>query len=390
MTAEPGTVDLGWLRDALLELLRTPTGVPSGQTEVLPGDAAILAAVDGTILPLVESLGPEEVRRSDAGDVAARFGPPGDDGLLVQTYVVSQHGNLMDDPHAGRVVDGSAYGLDGPCAVGQGANQNKGPMAAALSAVRELRALSRPVWLTLNTEGRSSHGGSMRILDGLEVGASWGVVSIGTDLRVSLGNRGRVDVLVTVPGESCHSSQPWLGSNPIERAADVVRALRTAPLPEAHPELGPASATPYQLVCHPVAPHTIPEQARVIVDRRLLPGETVNAAVGGLRAHLQAEVDDEVDVDEGAWMLPAVVDAAAPVVDHLRQGLAATGRERATFWSLNAFDAGYACAKGIPSVMFGPGRRSFAKGVTAAEVVALDDCAAAAEALRRTAVALCG
>lgn len=390
MTAGPGTVDVGWLQDVLLELLRTPTGVPPGTTEVLPGDAGILAAVNDTILPMVESLGPEEVRRSDAGDVAARFGPPGDDGLLVQTYVVSQHGNLMEDPHAGRVVDGSAYGLEGPCAVGQGANQNKGPMAAALSAVRGLRDLARPVWLTLNTEGRSSHGGSMRILDGLEVRASWGIVSIGTDLSVSLGNRGRADVLVTVRGESCHSSQPWLGDNPIERAADVVTALRTAPLPEAHPELGPASATPYQVVCHPVAPHTIPEQARVVVDRRLLPGETVASAVDGLRIHLQATVGDEVAVDEGAWMLPAVVDAAAPVVDLLCQGVAATGRAGATFWSLNAFDAGYACAKGIPTVMFGPGRRSFAKDVTAAEVVTLHDCAAAAETLRRTAVALCG
>lgn len=389
MTGGAETVALGWLQDTLLALLRTPTGVPPGETEVRPGDPAILAAVEGTLLPMVESLGPDEVRRSAEGDVAAPFGPPSHDGLLIQTYVVSQHGNLMDDPHAGRIVDGSAYGLNGPCAVGQGANQNKGPMAAALSAVRQLRGLSRPVWVTLNTEGRSSHGGSMRILDELGVTASWGILSIGTDLRVSLGNRGRADVIVTVAGQTCHSSQPWLGTNPIERAADVVTALRTTPLPEAHPELGPASATPYQLVCHPVAPHTIPAQARVVVDRRLLPGETVTAAVRGLRAHLRAAIGDEITVDEGTWMLPAVVDASAPVVDLLRQGVAATGRDGATFWSLNAFDAGYACAKGIPSVMFGPGRRSFAKGVTAAEVVALDDCAAAAEALHRTAVALC-
>lgn len=383
--------ELAWLEATLLRLLRTDTGVPHGQTEVLPGDPLIKAAVDEVIRPLVEELRPDEVRRHADGDLLARFGPPGDDGVLVQTYVVSQHGNLMDDPHGARITDGAPYGLDGPCAVGQGANQNKGPMAAVLSALRGLpRDLSRPVWLAVNTEGRSSHGGSRRILDELGARAAWGIVSIGTDLGVSLGNRGRVDVLVTVSGESCHSSQPWLGRNPIEGAADVVAALRTAPLPPPHPELGPAAATPYQLAVHPIAPHTIPSEARVVIDRRVLPGEDAAHVVTELRAHLAASVQAELVVEEGVSMLPAAVAEHAPVVAVLRAAAArASGRPSPAFWSLNTFDAGYACARGIPTCMFGPGKRSFAKGVTAAEVVALHDCAAAAAALRATFTELC-
>ena len=383
-------VDQQWLEEVLLVLLRTPTGVPAGSTEVQPGDPGIVTAVDDVVVPLLESLEPDEVRRHANGDVAARFGPPGEAGLLVQTYIVSQHGNLMEDPHAARIVDGVDLGLSGPTAVGQGANQNKGPMAAVLAAVKALpRQLRQPVWVAVNTEGRSSHGGSRRIIDDLGIRAAWGIVSIGTDLAVSVGNRGRVDIVVTVPGQSCHSSQPWLGRNPIEGAADVVTALRTAPLPPPHPELGGSSATPYQIAVHPVAPHTIPAQARVIVDRRILPGEDIAEAVTGLRAHLLDIAGLDVVVDEDVSMLPAVVDENSPVVAALRKGVEATGRSSSAFWSLNTFDAGYACSQGIATCMFGPGKRSFSKGVTAAEAVTLDDCAAAAEALRSTFLDLC-
>lgn len=373
-------IDSRRLADTLIALLRTPTNVPKGETEVLPGDRRITSAIDSVILPFVQRLQPDEVRRHPDGDVAARFGPDRDDGLLIQTYVVSQHANLMVDPLAVNVVDGVVSG--------QGAAQNKGAMAAALAALAVRPAvLARPVWLTLNTEGRSSHGGSARLLDDLGVSAAAGVVAVGTDLGVSLGNRGRVDVEVTIHGASCHSSQPWLGDNPIERIGEVLDVLRAAPLPEPHPELGPSSVTPYQVVCNPIAPHTIPSTARLTVDRRLLPGESPAHAVASLREHVLAAVRG-VSVEEGVAMLPAVVDENGPLVAAVVEGLKRAGVTAATFWSRNTFDAGYACAKGIPTCMFGPGKRNFSAGVTRAESVSLEDCRIAAEVFHHVVVAL--
>lgn len=254
-TSEPSaSVGPDRLTQNLLTLLRTPTEVPAGAHELHPGDARIVSAVEEVVVPRIAELGPDELRRHPDGDVVARFGPAGDDGLLLQTYIVSQHGNLMSEPHDARVEDGGPYGIAGPVARGQGANQNKGPMAAALSAVAQRPAtLRRPVLLTVNTEGRS-HDGSRRIIDEVGTRAAAGVLAFATDLKVSVANRGRVDVQVVVPGSSCHSSQPHLGVNPIERAADVVHALRSTPLPMPHPDLGPATATPYQLSFSPVAP----------------------------------------------------------------------------------------------------------------------------------------
>lgn len=386
-------VDIGWMERFLVELLRAPTEVPVGQTAIEPGDPRILQAVEDVVLPELRSMSPAEIRQHPAGDVAARFGPEGDDGVVVQTYIVSQHANLMENPHDARIVDGQTYGVDGPCALGQGATQNKGPMAAAFAALRSLDAdLGRPVWLTVNTEGQSSHDGSRRIFEELGISGAFGIIAFGTDLRVSLGNRGRVDVKVTVRGASCHSSQPWLGANPIEGAADVVRALRELPTPEPHATLGPATATPYQLACFPVAPHTIPERATIVVDRRLLPGEQPSEAVEGIRRHLERTVVGvEVEVSEGVSMLPAQVDEDSPIVQALLEGIErVTGRRGETFWSLNAFDAGYACARGIPTPMFGPGKRGFAgASLVGTDLVPIADCQTAAEAIGHALTVLC-
>jgi succinyl-diaminopimelate desuccinylase len=370
-----------YLESTLLTLVTTDTSVPAGATEILPGDPALVNAVTTTVLPLIEGLEPAEIRRHPGGDIAARFGPEGDDGLLLQTYIVSQHGNLMDDPHAARVVDGAEFGLVGPTVVGQGANQNKGPMAAALAAIRDLETLTRPVWLTVNCEGRSSHDGSRRIIDDLGVTAAQSILAFGTNLHVSLGNRGRVDVQIAVHGVSSHSSQPALGRNPIPPAAAIVAALVEVPLPTPHPQLGPASATPYQFRCEPIAPHTLPSTVRLVVDRRLLPGEDPASATEGLRRHIDG-IWPDVEISEGASMFPALVPPDAAVVSALGGA--------PTIYSRNAFDAGYGCSVGVPTVMFGPGRRDFGAGVVAAEVVSLIDCRRAATMLAAAAMTLCG
>ncbi len=127
----------------------------------------------------------------------------------------------------------------------------------------------------------------------------------------------------------------------------------------------------------------------MVVDRRLLPGEAPEDAVAALRVHLTAL--EGVEVDAGVSMFPAAVAEDAPVVTALLEGTQNTGRRPPeTFWSLNAFDAGYACSKGIPTPMYGPGKRSFAgAGLVGADAVALDDCEAAAVAYGHTIERLC-
>jgi len=125
------------------------------------------------------------------------------------------------------------------------------------------------------------------------------------------------------------------------------------------------------------------------VDRRLLPGEDPATATEQVRRHLQQRLAFEVQVEAGAVMLPAEVPADAPVVVGLQKSAASIGVPVATLYSRNTYDAGYGCSVGIPTVMFGPGRRSFGQQVLAAEVVSVEQCWQAAQIYAGLASRLC-
>ena len=78
-----------------------------------------------------------------------------------------------------------------------------------------------------------------------------------------------------------------------------------------------------------------------------------------MRDHLEAVLDFEVTVREGVVMLPADVAADDPVVETLTGAVRAGGGSSEPVFAPNTFDAGYGCAQGIPTVMFGPGTRTF-------------------------------
>jgi acetylornithine deacetylase/succinyl-diaminopimelate desuccinylase-like protein len=223
------------------------------------------------------------------------------------------------------------------------------------------------------SEGSSTHESSTVLyeeLDPLPVGA---VLTVGTRNQISLGNRGRVDVVVEIHGEPTHSSvADELGRNPIPIVAEVQRRIEALELdPEPHPLLGRRSILPYKLTCGPIAPHTIPAWCLLVLDRRLLPGDDADAAVEEVASAL-GRLD--VSVRRGATMLPALVSEDARVVTFLQNGARQTlGRELETFYPRSTFDAGYACDLGVPTVMCGPLSGELdTTGVLGEDFVALD------------------
>src|SRR5262249_22342216 len=198
------------------------------------------------------------------------------------TYTTAQHGNYTDPTLEGRLASGAQYGVDEPCVFGKGTSQNKGGLAATLGALKILVDESIPLRGTLlfvlNTESQSSHRCSIRLFDahGLRADAGW--LAMGVP-RILLGHRGRVDVYVTIRGQAGHSSEPHLGRNAIWGLAEALGRIRTLGqriTERRHPELGAEQLEPYKLVTSPIAPHTMPAEAHLTLDRRLLPGTDVD------------------------------------------------------------------------------------------------------------------
>jgi acetylornithine deacetylase/succinyl-diaminopimelate desuccinylase-like protein len=354
MTPEraPWDVDVDYLWRCFECAVAADTGARVGENRIDPDDPRVAEFASEVAAPTLEALG-ATVDVDELNNVVAAFGPLTGNELALVSYCAIHHGNEMSDSL--RAVRLSRDGAE--IWRGLGASQGKGGFAAVCAALDLLRRheveLAGSVAAIVSSEASSTHRSAESLFARLRPLPFGAVLTVGTGNRLSLGNRGRVDVVVEIPGEATHSSAPERGSNPIPRVGGVLERLGSLELgPERHELLGGRSLVPYKLICGPVAPHTIPSSCTLVLDRRLLPGDDPAEAVAEVATAL-AGLD--VEVTQGAAMLPALVDADACVVTVLQEAAAAAlGRRLEAFYPPYTFDAGYACALGVPAVMCGP------------------------------------
>lgn len=353
-------LDRRYLVEALSALARVPTAVPMGFDTLVDADHPMLVHyVQDVVRPELVKLGLYELIDVPPNNLVVRVrGSEPGRALLVQSYTVTQHFNTMKDPFSGKVASASAYGIDEPAVFGQGVSQNKSHQATMLAVLKLIQdsgvKLKGTLYWTVNNEGRSTHDCSDAILAALDPKPAFAIVQLGTGLRLSLGNRGRVDVNVHVKGRATHSSQTREHLSAIEGAAEVIQRLKKLDFGEPHPLLGDRHAVVYKIRYEPVAPHTIPSDAYLTVDRRLFPGDDPGEAAREIRDAIGDLSPYEVSVERGVCMLPALVEPENPWVQgFLAASRQATGREAPIAYLPQAFDAGGTCAQGIPTVMYG-------------------------------------
>jgi acetylornithine deacetylase/succinyl-diaminopimelate desuccinylase-like protein len=378
----PAFIDRHLNRAYLVETLRTlarvPTDVPLGwQTLMEPDDPKLVHYVQDAVRPELARLG-VAVRNVARNNLVAEMGG-GASGrsLLLQSYTPAQHNQLMEDPFSGALANASEYGYDEPAVFGQGVSQAKAHQAVMLSVLKLLQEsrviLKGKLYWAVNNEGRSSHACSEAILDALPERPSFCIVQISTGLACSLGNRGRVDVAIHVRGKAAHSSMPAEGASAIEGANEVLNRLKQLRWPDRHPLLGGRHAVAYKVRFEPVAPHTLPSDAFIVVDRRLLPGDDPEAATAEIREAIGDMAPYEVNVERDVFMLPALVDPADPGVTALHEShLAICGDELRTTYGQGSFDAGGIIARGVPAVMYGGGGGSSLLGTDFVPVRAVE------------------
>lgn len=343
--------DLLWRLFA--QFIEADTSVRSGETRVEARDERLRAFMTGAAAPALEQLG-ASITLDEANNLLARFGTETGRELLFVCYPATHHGNEMEEPFRPRERDRLWVGL--------GASQGKGGLAAVCAAVERLRRQgidpAGRIAVAVSSEGSSSHASSEALYRSFARLPAGAVLVVGTGNRISLGNRGRVDVVVRVEGRATHSSAVAAGDNPIPVVGEVLRRLEAVPAGSAsHPQLGSPSLVSYRLQCGPVAPHTIPAWCELVLDRRILPGEEPDAAAAEIEAALEGL---PVTVTRTATMLPALVEPDATVVAALQTGAQeAIGRPLELIYRRDTFDAGYPCSLGVPAVMCGPSTSDF-------------------------------
>ena len=208
---------------------------------------------------------------------------------MLVTNAMTQPAATMPNPYGGEVRDGAPYGLPGEVVLGKGLSEQKAPLAAILLALRSILAarcrLSGQVVFLCCVSGETGRHDAIRsIIEATGARAEMAVLN-GTGNRISLGNRGRVDVTITVHGSPGHSSRPASACNAITGALEVVRRLADGlRFTASHPALGGPTLAVNRIRSSPESTHTIQDRCEIGIDRRLMPGEDPDAAVAEIAA----------------------------------------------------------------------------------------------------------
>ncbi len=345
------------------ELLIALVKVPSPQTELLEAEPLLAEFIRTAIEPRLRAMGFTDIRYDAMGNLIAAYGA-GKSGksLMFIGNAMNQPAATMPNPYAGDVVDGAKYGLPGECVMGKGASEQKANLAAMLHAMETVIASAVPIKgklvFTCCLSGETGkHDAIKSVVEGAGVRADMAVLG-GTGLMVTLGNRGRIDVFVTVKGAPCHSSRPGDGINAITGATEAIRLLLSrVKLDKSHPQLGKQSLTVNHIRSFPDSTHTVQERCELTLDRRLLPGEDPDEAFAEIeRVAKEVEQFEDpvsgkrygVEVRLGPFMYPSLVTTDSAVVRAiLRASEVMLGKPVETYYSPSAFDQGYLNHVGI-------------------------------------------
>src|SRR6266404_4971209 len=168
-----------------------------------------LSGAEDRMAALVEStmraLGYRDVERDEFGNVVGRVGPMGNRAALLfdgHMDVVKVVGNWSVDPFGGVIKDGRLYG--------RGATDMKGGLAAAICGVAAAARTGR-----LQREVAVSASVLEEVIEGVALGAvldrlkpEMVVICEPSSLTVKTGQRGRIEIRLSVIGIPAHAAHP--------------------------------------------------------------------------------------------------------------------------------------------------------------------------------------
>lgn len=202
--------------------------------------------------------------------------------------------------------------------------------------------------------------------DLLEAGfvAPRGIVLEPTDLQIGVAQRGLVTLEVRIEGRAGHASRRDLTNNPIANIPVVLAVIDKldADPGAAHPLLGTPAWTVTGLHSG-VIPSMVPAEARILIDRRMIPGETAEGVRQELESTLGETVQDAVThvsiVESEGVYEPAETDPSGRSATALAKAIEVFGGTARHFGTPYSSDVRHLVNRaGVDAVTFGPGRFS--------------------------------
>lgn len=341
-----------------LDLLRQLVAIDSVNPDLVPGGAG-----EGTIARFIAnwleraglSVTMRDVVAGRPNVIGIARGTGGGRSLLLNAHMDTVGVEGMERPHE-PVIEGNRL-------YGRGAYDMKGGLAAIMvagAAASRSRLRGDVIVAAVIDEEYASLGTTALVND---VRADAAIVSEPTELDICVAHKGFAWFVVETEGIAAHGSLPDLGVDAIVKMGKVLveiealnARLRSAP---GHRLLG-AGSVHASLIAGGQELSSYPQQCRLQIERRTIPGETLTALEAEMAALLAsvARTDPACRVSVKTLMArdPFEVALDAPPVQALlRQARAVLGQEPGEIGSAGWMDSALLSGAGIPTVIFGPG-----------------------------------
>ncbi len=222
-------------------------------------------------IELMKELGFEQIVTTACGSVLGYFGPKEAPlELLFDSHidVATIAGEWSFDPYCADILDGKL--------LGRGTTDMKGGLAASLKAVAmyaSSHTLNKRIGVSATVMEETIEGlGLEEIL--VEYKPNNVVICEPSELAVMHGQKGRIEIQLTLIGKAAHASNPEVGINSMLLASRALLALDKMQAP-VDSVLGAGILVPTDIITQPYPSiSSVPERTVIRFDRRSLPGET--------------------------------------------------------------------------------------------------------------------
>lgn len=367
------------LKDTVVQIARTPCP----QTELYEREPLILKAIRDLYRPAFQSAGCD-TWIDDYGNLVATQGE-GRSGkrLMFLSYAMAWTEGTMRNPWSGEVMDGRPFGVEGEVVWGRGGSEYHPTNAGMIECARVIKesGVSIPGKITyvVSSGGHTSSSDPVyHLLHNDQLTADL-CICIGSKAIV-LGNMGRLDLKMNIHGKSVHSGgEVQVGLNAIEGGLRAIERLqKIMPYPPngvKDPDMGQGRLSVIGLASYPFSPgyhigvgsggHTLQNLMRVMLDRRLPPGQDVQAAIQEIKDAVGDMSPWRVTFERAALQYPTKHRKDSPLVKSVADAYrAALGVEPPYIYVDYTIDAGYMNMNGIPTIMFGGIDMRFSHGDT--------------------------
>jgi succinyl-diaminopimelate desuccinylase len=250
---------------------------------------------------------------------------------------------------------------------GRGSNDAKGQIVCMLEAARLLMA-DRPSWsgtlMAVFVAGEEVDSIGAKAYAKEKPAIDFVIIGEPTSNGVASAHKGSMRPIVRVKGQMAHSANPDLGVNAIFQASRLLQRIEaehenTVRL-RRHPLAGQASLTVTR-VHGGIADNIVPDSCEMMLDRRMVPGETDESATAEIEALLD-QVRKEEGVEASIVEFQATTGGASETpVDHpmVKAALAAAKAHGVKDIGPKGFSAGcdlvHFRSAGAQGVVIGPG-----------------------------------